>query len=164
MSSPETGGRRHRIVVLLLALMTLLAACSDADARPEVKVAIGQASTTLEPTLYCVDGGAQLADDQAKTAAMEVKPETGVVITVPKSVAEVGWTIQIWSVNDTGAGAVPLERIGDVDAGTARSYDGFTTSDVVPDRYFIIIAIPEDPACNAAGAAGIWTLLVSRVG
>lgn len=163
MSSPQAVGRRSRIAVLLLALTMLLAACSDADTAPEVKVAIGKSTATLSPTVYCVDGSAQLAAEDAKTAALEAKPDTAVVITVPESVAEVGWTIQIWSVNDTDSGAVPLEQIGNVDAGTARSYDGFTTSDVVPDRYFIIVALPEDPDCNAAGSSGIWTLLVSRI-
>lgn len=164
MSAPRAGHRRGRIVVLLLAVLTLLAACGgDADTSPEVKVAIGDASTALEPTLYCVDGGAVFADEGTQTAALEAEPETKVVISVPESVAEAGWTIQIWSVNDTDSGAVPLEQIGNVDAGNGRSYDGFTTSDVVPDRYFIIVAMPEDPGCNAAGSAGIWTLLVSRV-
>lgn len=162
MSSARAGSR-YRIAALLLAMATLLAACSDTETSPEIKVAIGTASTTLAPTLYCVDGSAVFADESTKTAALEAKPETSVAITVPESVAEAGWTIQIWSVNDSGSGAVPLEQIGDVDAGNARSYDGFTTSDVVPDRYFIIVAIPEDPGCNAAGSAGIWTLLVSRV-
>jgi hypothetical protein len=162
VSSPRAG--RRRIAVLLLAVFTLLTACSNADTTAEVKVAIGGASATLKPTLYCVDGSAQLADENTKTAALEAKPQTPIAITVPESVAEAGWTVQIWSVSDTDDGAVPYEQIGNVDAGTARSYDGFTTSDVVPDRYFVIVAIPEDPDCNAAGSAGIWTLLVSRVG
>lgn len=162
MSTPPARSPRY-LAALLLAVLAILTACSDADTDPEVKVAIGDASTTLRPTLYCVDGSARFAAEDTKTAALEAKPETPVAITVPQSVAEVGWTIQIWSVDDTDSGAVPYEQIGNVDAGTQRSYDGFTTSDVVPDRYFLIIAIPEDPACNAAGSAGIWTLLVSRV-
>lgn len=156
--------RRLRAVLSLFAVVLLAAACgSDADTKPTIDVTAGNASATVEPTLYCVDGHAQFAEDDARTAAVEVKPDTKVVIDVPEDVAKTGWTIQIWTVNDTGNGAVPLEQIGNVDAGNAESYDGFTTSDAVPDRYFIIVALPEDPNCDAVGSAGIWTLLVSRV-
>ncbi|MFV0535410.1 MAG: DUF2771 family protein [Cumulibacter sp.] len=165
MTSAHSGYRCGWILALFLTLSVLLSACSDtSDTSPEIKVAIGNATTTLTPTLYCVDGEAHLADESTRTAALEAAPDTAVAISVPQQVADVGWTIQIWSVSDTDTGAVPLEQIGNVDAGTAREFDGFTTSDVVPNRYFVIIALPEDPDCNAQGSAGIWTLLVSRVG
>ncbi|WP_106849901.1 DUF2771 family protein [Blastococcus sp. Marseille-P5729] len=155
---------RVRAVLSLLAVALLVGGCgADSDGRPSIDVAAGEAAATVEPTLYCVDGHAQFAADDARTAALEVKPDTTVVIDVPEQVADAGWTIQIWTVNDTAGGAVPLEQIGNVDAGNARSYDGFTTSDAVPDRYFIIVALPEDPGCDAVGSAGIWTVLVSRV-
>ena len=117
----------------------------------------------MKPTLYCIDGSAQLADEKSTTSALQVKPDTTVRIDVPDEVAKTGWTIQIWSVNDLPEGAVPLEQIGNIDAGNARSFDGFTTSDAVPDRYFVIVALPEDPKCNAKGSAGLWTVLLSRV-
>lgn len=154
---------RSRIVVLLLAVLMALTACGSSDSEPEIKVAVGDQSATLKPTLYCVDGDAQLAEENAALTAMQVKPDAPIVINVPSVVADAGWTIQIWSVNDTADGAVPLEQIGNIDAGNERSYEGFTTSDAVPDRFFIIVAIPEDPDCQALGSAGIWTMLLSRV-
>lgn len=157
--------RRLRAVLSLLAVTVLAGGCSsDSDGKPAIDVSAGGAAATVQPTLYCIEGHAQFAEDDARIAAMEVKPDTKVVIDVPDEVAEAGWTIQIWTVNDTGEGALPLEQIGNVDAGNAESYDGFTTSDAVPDRYFIIVALPEDPGCDAVGSAGIWTVLVSRVG
>jgi len=156
--------RTVRIGVWLATVLLLLSACSnEAKALPKVDVAAGDAKTTLSPTLYCVDGRAKLAADDSKTAAMQVKPDTQVTVSVPQEVADAGWTIQIWSVRDDAEGIVPNEQIGNVNAGNARSFDGFTTSDAVPDRYFIIVALPEDPGCDAKGSAGIWTVLVSRV-
>ena len=159
-----------------------LAGCgASTPTMPTISVAAGEAAATVDPTLYCVDGHAQFGDETSGGAALQVKPDTTIVIDVPEAVAEVGWTVQVWSVNDAPGGTVPLAQIGNVDAGTARSFDGFTTSDAVPDRYFVIVALPEgtrprmivaghgvalpeDPGCDAEGSAGIWTVLVSRVG
>ncbi|WP_194291586.1 DUF2771 family protein [Cumulibacter manganitolerans] len=167
MSSPIPGTRRRGarpvIVAAVLALSALLAACSGADPKPQISIAAGEAKTTVEPTLYCVGGHAELAGDKASTAALEVKPDTKVTVEVPKEVADAGWTIQIWSVSDSGEGPVPYQQIGNVPVGTKRSFDGFTTSDAVPSRYFVIVALPEDAKCDAKGSAGIWTVLVSRV-
>ena len=163
MTSPHTRGPRSVAAALLLAVCALLAACSGTDTKPQISVAAGEAKATLDPTMYCVKGHAEFASSTAKTTALEVKPDTKVTIDVPQEVAKASWAIQIWSVSDSGDGPVPYEQIGNVPVGTARSFDGFTTSDAVPDRYFIIVALPEDTTCDAKGSAGIWTVLVSRV-
>lgn len=148
---------------IAVSLSVALSACgSSQPSKPQVTVTAGDAKLSLEPTLYCVSGKAQFADDDTNDA-LQVKPDTKVEIDVPAEVADAGWTIQIWSVRDTADGAVPDQQIGNVDAGKARSFAQFTTSDAVPDRYFVIVAIPEDPGCDAKGSAGIWTVLFSRV-
>ncbi|GAB3294205.1 DUF2771 family protein [Epidermidibacterium keratini] len=153
--------KSRRITGTLLALLTLLlSACSNAEtAIPKVSIEIGNQTSEITPTVYCVSGEAKLGES---SEAMQVSPNENVTVTVPDAVAEKQWSIQIWSVADNNGTAVPGTPIGEVPAGSQKA--SFNTSDSALDRYFIVVAIPEEAGCNAKGAAGMWTLMVSRVG
>lgn len=159
----STARPRAALAALLMIMLSAAGCSGDTPDSPHVAVAAGDATADVAPTLYCVDGKAQLGGDDQKTPAIEVEPDQKVTVTVPSEVAEKSWVIQIWSVDDSSGSAVPAQQIGNIQVGTETSFDGFSTSDAVPDRYFVIVAIPEDPKCDAKGSAGIWTLLVSRV-
>lgn len=146
--------------ILLFLLALVLGACSgDSTEIPKVSIEIGDQTTEIAPTVYCVSGQAKLGES---TEAMQVSPNQNITVTVPDVVAEKEWSIQIWSVADNGGTAVPGTPIGEVPVGADTSR--FNTSDSALDRYFIVVAIPEEAGCNAKGAAGMWTLMVSRVG
>lgn len=153
MSSRRLPG----ILFVLLALV--LGACSDSTEIPKVSIEIGEQTTEVTPTVYCVSGEAKLGES---SEAMQVSPNQNITVKVPEAVAEKDWSIQIWSVADNGGTAVPGTPIGEVPVGADTSR--FNTSDSALDRYFIVVAIPEEAGCNAKGAAGMWTLMVSRVG
>ena len=108
-------------------LLVLLAGCGGseaADGPPDIRITAGAQDVTARPTQYCLDGEWQRYD--ATPPILEVSPDTPIRLTVPDSVAERGWSVQVF---DEGL----EETIGEVDvpAGTV-SYDEIKTSDVVP--------------------------------
>ena len=140
--------RRAAALPLTTALLVLLAGCcesEDADGPPDIRVTAGPQDATVRPSQYCLDG-----EWQRYTSAppiLEVSPDTTISLTVPDSVAERGWSVQVF---DEGL----EETLGEVDvpAGTA-TFDEINTSDVVPPAFYLVVVEDSGGACGELSAA-----------
>ncbi|TFV61980.1 DUF2771 domain-containing protein, partial [Blastococcus sp. CT_GayMR20] len=76
--------------------------------------------------------------------------------TVPDSVAEQGWSVQVFD-------ETLEERLGtvDVDQGTT-TYDEITTSDVVPPAFYLVVV--EDKGGDCGEFSGAWPVGFIRAG
>jgi len=138
-----------------LLLLVLLAGCSGAPAGPgEVGVEVGAQDLDVRPTQYCLDGEGQRYD--ITPPILEVSPGTAISLTVPESVAEQGWSVQVFD-------ETLEETIGtvDVDQGTT-TYDGITTSDVVPPAFYLVVV--EDKGGDCGEFSGAWPIGFIRAG
>ena len=138
-----------------LLLLVLLGGCSGAPAGPgEVGVEVGAQDLDVRPTQYCLDGEGQRYD--ITPPILEVSPGTAISLTVPKSVAEQGWSVQVFD-------ETLEETIGtvDVDQGTT-TYDGITTSDVVPPAFYLVVV--EDKGGDCGEFSGAWPIGFIRAG
>lgn len=80
----------------LLALATLLAACSDsAPPQPEVTFTVDGSKVSARPFLYCDVMVTKCDRDSGAQAKLTVPPGKQVVVTVPKEVAETPWSVVI---------------------------------------------------------------------
>ncbi len=150
-----TAGRTSTGVALLAGL-ALLAGCGGSasgddrpaeDAAPSVSVQAGGDAITVDPTQYCLGGDGQRY--QRSAPILEVLPDTSVSITVPDTVAEAGWSVQVFDEK-------LQEMIGEVDVpdGTT-TFDQITTSDAAPPTFYLVVVEQSDPeACS--GLSGAW--------
>ena len=141
------------VPVLLLAL----AGCGGSETSavpPDVRVSAGSQDVTGRPTQYCLDGEWQRYT--VTPPILEVSPDTAISLTVPDSLAERGWSVQVF---DEGL----QEPIGDVDvpAGTTV-FDGINTSDVVPPAFYLVIVEDKGGACGEL--TGAWPVGFLRSG
>jgi hypothetical protein len=139
------------------ALLVLLAGCGgseDADGPPDVRVTAGVQDVTARPSQYCLDGEWQRYT--TTPPILEVSPDTTISLTVPDSVAERGWSVQVF---DEGL----EETIGEVDvpSGTA-TFDNINTSDVVPPAFYLVVVEDSGGACGELSAA--WPVGFLRAG
>jgi hypothetical protein len=142
---------------LLAALLLLaLAGCGrGAAAGPEdVRVAVGSEKVSFRPTQYCLDGKGQRYD--TTPPILEVPPDTTITLTVPDSVAEHGWSVQVFDEKLE-------EQIGEVavPAGDAV-FDEINTSDVVPPAFYLVVV--EDKGGDCGGFTGAWPVGFLRAG
>jgi uncharacterized protein DUF2771 len=139
-----------------VAAVVVLAGCgSDGPSGPEdVVVQAGPQEVRVSPTQYCLDGEGQRYDVTAPI--IEVSPDTTIRLTVPDSVAERGWSVQVFDEQ-------LQEQLGevDVDAG-ARVFEEIDTSDVVPPAFYLVVVEDADGACE--GFSGAWPIGFVRAG
>lgn len=138
-----------------LVLPLVIAGCAGEPETPQpVRVVVGAQDVEVRPSQYCLDG-----EGQRYTSAppiLEVSPDTTVSLTVPESVAERGWSVQVW---DEGL----VEKIGEVEApdGTTE-FSEISTSDVVPAAYYLVVV--EDKGGDCGEFTGAWPVGFLRAG
>ena len=140
---------------LVLAPLLLGACASTPEGPGEVRVEVGPQDVGLEPTQGCVDGE-RTRYGSTTPPILEVSPDAAITLTVPASVAERGWSVQVFDerLQDT---------IGEVDvpAGTDR-FDGINTSDVVPPAFYLVVVEDKGGDCGEWSAA--WPVGFLRAG
>ena len=135
---------RLSAVLLLLAL----AGCGNsAAAAPEsIRVAVGSRDVAVRPTQYCLDGEGRRYT--TRPPVIEASPGSPIVLTVPDSVAERGWSVQVFDEKlQKELGVVKVPK------GTAV-YDEISTDDVVPPAFYLVIVENKGGACGEF--SGAW--------
>jgi hypothetical protein len=145
-------GRRAAAALTLL----VLAACGkDAAEGPgDVRVEVGVQDVTARPVQYCQDG--ERVRYTNAPPVVEVSPDAVITLTVPESVAERGWGVQVF---DEG-----LEEIlGEVDVPAGEDQlTEINTSDVVPPAFYLVIV--EDKGGDCGEWSGAWPVGFVRAG
>jgi hypothetical protein len=142
----------------LLAALTALTGCgggAEETTAPTVTVQVGEQEVTADPTQYCLAGEGQ----RYSTAPpiLEVPADTDITLRVPDSVAEDGWSVQVFDEQ--------LEEIlGEVDVDPDTPvFDGINSSDVAPPAFYLVVVQRRDPdACE--GLSGAWPIGFIRAG
>ncbi|MGY1820563.1 DUF2771 family protein [Geodermatophilus sp. SYSU D00079] len=133
----------------------LLAGCGSGPTGPEeVVVVAGAQEVGVSPTQTCLDGEGQRYS--TTPPILEVSPDTTIRLTVPESVAERGWSVQVFDEQ--------LEQqlgVVDVDRG-ATVLDEINSSDVVPPAFYLVVV--EDAVEDCDGFSGAWPVGFVRAG
>ena len=137
-------------------LLLVLAGCGrDAAAGPEnVEVSVGAEQVAVRPVQYCLDGDGQRYSNAAPI--IEVSPDSVITVTVPASVAEQGWSVQVFDEDLE-------ESIGEVDVPEGDAvFDEINTSDVVPPAFYLVVVEDKGGACGEF--SGAWPIGFLRAG
>jgi hypothetical protein len=148
-----------RAVVLSRAVAALtlvvLAGCGSASEGPgDVRVEVGAQDVTARPVQFCEDGERVRYDNAPPV--VEVSPDAVITLTVPDSVAERGWSVQVFDEKLE-------ETLGEVDVpeGEDRLAE-INTSDVVPPAFYLVIV--EDKGGDCGEWSGAWPVGFLRAG
>ena len=137
-------------------LLLLLAGCGGSAhaAAPDVKVAVGAQQVDVHPTQYCLDGDGHRYD--ATPPVIEVSPDSPITFTVPKDVAQQGWSVQVFD-------QTLEQKIGsvEVDKGTAV-FDRINSSDIVPAAFYLVVVEDKGGPCGVF--TGAWPVGFIRPG
>jgi hypothetical protein len=142
---------------VVMVLLVLLAGCGGsepADGPPDIQVTVGVQDVTTRPTQYCLNGEWQRYT--ATPPILEVSPDEPITLTVPDSLADRGWSVQVFDERLE-------ETLGEVDVpdGTSR-FDEINTSDVVPPAFYLVVVEDGGGACGELSAA--WPVGFLRAG
>jgi hypothetical protein len=142
---------RSAAVLLLL----VLAGCGgEPSGPPNVDVEVGAQELRVRPVQYCLDGEGQRYD--TAPPIIEVSPEATIALTVPETVADRGWSVQVFDEQLE-------ELIGDVDVPEGqRVFQEISTSDVVPPAFYLVIV--EDKGGDCGEFSGAWPVGFLRAG
>jgi hypothetical protein len=144
---------RPAAAVLLLAL----AGCGgggEPAGPPDVGVEVGARELSVRPVQYCLDGEGQRYENAPPI--IEVSPDAAIALSVPESVAERGWSVQVFDEQLE-------ELLGEVDVPEGeRVFDEITTSDVVPPAFYLVIV--EDKGGDCGEFSGAWPVGFVRAG
>jgi hypothetical protein len=135
--------------------LVLLAGCGSASEGPgDVRVEVGAQDVTARPVQFCEDGERVRYDNAPPV--VEVSPDAVITLTVPDSVAERGWSVQVFDEK--------LEEIlGEVDVPRGeRVFEEINTSDVVPPAFYLVIV--EDKGGDCGQLSGAWPIGFLRAG
>jgi hypothetical protein len=148
----------RRATAVGTVLLAVLTGCghggSSSDTPPTVTVATGSQTVTVKPTQYCRDGDGQRY--AATPPVIEVSPDSPIAFTVPKDVAQRGWSVQVFDEHlEEKIGAV------DVDQGQAV-FDGINSSDVVPAAFYLVVVENKGGPCGVF--SGAWPVGFIRAG
>ena len=137
-------------------LLLVLAGCGrDEAAGPEnVEVSVGAQQVAVRPVQYCLDGDGQRYSDPPPI--IEVSPDSAITLTVPASVAERGWSVQVFDEKLE-------EPLGEVDVPEGdAAFDEINTSDVVPPAFYLVVVEDKGGACGEFSSA--WPVGFLRAG
>jgi len=137
-------------------LLVLVAGCGrdSADGPENVEVSVGAQQVAVRPVQYCLDGDGQRYS--STPPILEVSPDTTITLTVPDSVAERGWSVQVF---DEGL----EETLGEVDVPDGEAVlDEINTSDVVPPAFYLVVVEDKGGACGEF--SGAWPIGFLRAG
>ena len=146
---------RLRAAVVVVALAGL-AGCGDAEpaAPPTVEATAGNQTIDLQPTQFCLDGEGQRYS--VTPPIVEVEPDSPITLRVPASVAERGWSVQVYDQDlQTSIGEV------DVDPGT-EVYSEINSSDIVPAGFYLVVVERGRDECG--NLSGAWPVGFLRPG
>jgi hypothetical protein len=149
------GLRRAAAVgTVLVAVLTGCSRGGSSDGPPDVTVAAGDQTVTVKPSQYCLDGDGRRYD--TTPPVIEVSPDSPISFTVPKDVAQRGWSVQVFDDRLE-------EKIGsvEVDEGTT-TFDGINSSDVVPAAFYLVVVENKGGACGVF--SGAWPVGFIRPG
>ena len=137
-------------------LLLVLAGCGrgQAAAPQNVSVTAGSETVSVHPTQYCLDGEGKRYD--TTPPIIEVSPDSAITLTVPSSVAEHGWSVQVFDEK--------LEQsIGEVDVHKGqRVFDRINSSDVVPPAFYLVVVEKKGGDCGSF--SGAWPVGFLRAG
>ena len=141
--------------VALTAVVLLLAGCGSEPSGPQdVTVEAGPQEVQVAPSQACIDG--ELQRYESTPPRVEVSPDTTIRITVPDSVAENGWGVQVYDDR-------LQEQLGTVDAEEGQTvFDRINSSDVVPAAFYLVVV--EDAGEQCEGLSGAWPVGFLRAG
>ncbi|MGY1812896.1 DUF2771 family protein [Blastococcus sp. SYSU D00820] len=140
----------------LAAVLLLLAGCGEEEAvaPPEVRVTVGPQDVRASPTQYCLEGQGQRYE--ISPPIVEVSPDAPITLTVPDSLAERGWSVQVFDER-------LQEQIGEVEIEPGTTvYDGINSSDVVPPAFYLVVV--EDKGGDCGSFTGAWPIGFLRAG
>ncbi len=139
-------------VLLLLAL----AGCgnSAADAPQSIQAVVGSQKVAVRPSQYCLDGEGRRYT--TRPPVIEASPGSPIVLTVPDSVAERGWSVQVFDEK--------LEKtLGEVRVPKGQAvFDEINTADVVPPTFYLVVV--EDKGGDCGEFSGAWPVGFIRAG
>jgi hypothetical protein len=134
--------RRTAAVLPVIAL--LLTGCAGDEAGPgQVRVEVGAQDVTAQAVQGCDDG--EEVRYETTPPVVEVSPGADITLTVPDSVAERGWGVQVFDEKLE-------EKLGTVDVPDGENrFSGINSSDVVPPAFYLLVV--EDKG----GDCGVWS-------
>ncbi len=136
---------RRTTAVVLPAIAVLLAGCASGDDGPgQVRVEVGAQDVTASAVQGCEDGEEVRYD--TTPPIVEVSPDAEITLTVPESVAERGWGVQVFDERLEEAIAEPLA----VPAGEDRTIS-LNSNDIVPAGFYLLVVE------NKGGDCGVWS-------
>jgi hypothetical protein len=146
------------VVVSRAAAAVTLLVLAGCGGTPEVagavRVEVGAQDVEARPVQFCQDGERVRYDNAPPV--IEVSPDSVITLTVPETVAEQGWGVQVFDEK--------LEEIlGEVDvpAGKDRLAE-INTSDVVPPAFYLVVV--EDKGGDCGEWSGAWPVGFLRAG
>ncbi len=137
-------------------LLLVLAGCGRGQAAgPEkVQVSVGGEQVAVRPTQFCLNGDGQRYTNTPPVIA--VSPDSAITLTVPPSVAEHGWSVQVF---DEGL-EQPIGEVAVPDG--QRVFDRINSSDVVPPAFYLVVVENKGGACGEF--SGAWPVGFLRAG
>ncbi|RBY80746.1 DUF2771 family protein [Blastococcus sp. TF02A-26] len=138
-----------------VALLALLAGCGEdePDAPPSVQVTVGPQDVEVQPTQYCLGGDGERYS--ITPPIIEVSPDSPITLTVPETVAEQGWGVQVFDDQ-------LVEVIGEVDVESGETSFDVNSSDVVPAAFYLVVV--EDKGTDCGEFSGAWPVGFIRAG
>ena len=144
----------RRTAGLAIGLLALAGCGSEPSGPEEVGVVAGAQEVSISPTQACVDGEGRRYS--TTPPILEVSPDTTIRLTVPESVAENGWSVQVFDEQlEEQLGAVDVERGQTV-------FDEINSSDVVPPAFYLVVVEAAGVQCD--GFSGAWPVGFIRAG
>jgi hypothetical protein len=137
-------------------LVLLLAGCGSGEPAgpPDVDVEVGAQKLGVRPVQYCLDGEGQRYG--TAPPILEVSPGATISLTVPESVAERGWGVQVFDQSLE-------ELLGEVDVPEGeRVFEDITTDDVIPPAFYLVVV--EDKGGDCGEFSGAWPIGFLRAG
>jgi glucose/arabinose dehydrogenase len=136
-------------------LVLVLTGCAGEPEGPgDVRVQVGAQDVTARPVQYCQDGERVRYDNAPPV--VEASPDAQITLTVPETVAERGWSVQVFD-----EGLEELLGAVDVPAGEERLTE-INTSDVVPPAFYLVVV--EDKGGDCGEWSGAWPIGFLRAG
>jgi hypothetical protein len=137
-------------------LLLALAGCGRGESPgPEnVEVSVGSEQVAVHPVQYCLDGDGQRYS--TTPPIIEVSPDSAITLTVPGSVAERGWSVQVFDEKLE-------EELGEVEVPDGQAvFDAINTSDVVPPAFYLVVVEKKGGDCGEF--SGAWPVGFLRAG